>query len=169
MAKPVTEKSKRLLERLANEEIGVGKKAYQNQNHSEASKNAQRYKDDYEDKMISMLDQKNALLKLAPILKRLDKGTLDVQGAVEELAPRVLMEQMKILYSDHTTDKVKLDAIKHLLGVAGFAPSQKHEIGRLDPSTPRSSILSILEGAGKDLSAAGIEIVDDDDDSENKD
>lgn len=159
--KPATRKRKELLQKLANQEIGPNKKVYQGQNDSRATKTTQRYKDDYEDRMLSMLDQKNALLKLAPILKRLDKGTLDVQGAIDELAPNILIEQMKILYSTDTADKVKLDAIKHLLGVAGYSPSQKHEISRVDPSTPRESILSILRGSTKDWAQADIEIVDD--------
>lgn len=116
-----------------------------------------------EDSLIEAIDLRRDIAKLVPFLEKLDKGALDVRGFVDGISPQ-LLKQMLLVAFNGESEKNRLDSLKHLLGIAGHSPTQKHEIGRLDPETPKQALISMLRGAKRDLQDEGIEVVEDDSD-----
>ena len=113
-----------------------------------------------EDAFIDAYDSKRQFDKLMPILEKLNKGQLDVSGMFGETSAHAAVELLRIALAGDS-ERNRLDAVKHLLALGGHNPSQKHEISRVDPDTPKAAILSMLEGMKKDLAEAGVEVIDD--------
>ena len=97
---------------------------------------------------------------MAPHIEALNKGEIDVKQFISLANPAAAVQLAKLAFGAES-EKTMLDALKHMLGIDGHVPTQKHEIGRLDPETPKSAILSQISGMKKELELAGIEIVDD--------
>jgi len=117
---------------------------------------------DKEDSMIDAIDMRRNMEKLIPLLDKFGQGKLDVRGFLGGVEGHLLRELLLIAFSGDS-EKNKLDALKHLLGIAGHSPTQKHEIGRLDPQTPKEALLAMIRGSKRDLEDEGIRVVEDDD------
>lgn len=116
-----------------------------------------------EEWLVEAMDNKGKLLKLADIFEKLSQNKIDIVTAFGSVSPAMFLEMTQIAVSGES-EKNRLDAAKHLLALAGHTPTQRHEIGRLDPNTPKEALISLIAGAKKDLGDVGIEIVDDDED-----
>lgn len=114
-----------------------------------------------EDKMIAMIDYKDEVEKLAPLLTKLQDDKLDPQSFLEA-SMKYALKQLVSIGLTGEKEKNRLDAVKHWLGVAGMSPTQKHEVSRgVDVNTEKEAMASIIRGAAKDLKKHGIEIIDD--------
>ncbi len=122
--------------------------------------NAWRRKNEVEDSMIEMIDDKAMLKRLAPILHKLDQGKMDVTTAIQKASKLAFMKGLKMMMLS-SSDKVVADLAKHFLALAGHTPTQKLELGRIDPDTPREALMSMISGSTKDLKDEGIEVIDD--------
>lgn len=138
-----------------------------NGHSSDRQSAAWRKKNQVEDMMIDLIDNKAALKKILPILERLDAGKMDVTTALQKASKLAFAEGLKLLFLSQS-DKVKADLAKHFLALAGHTPTQKLELGRMDPETPKSALLAQLAGSKKDLEQAGIEVIDDRSDETDK-
>ena len=114
-----------------------------------------------EDSMIDAIDMRRNMQRLVPLLDKFGEGRLDIQGFLSGVSGHLLRELLVIAFSAES-EKNKLDALKHLLGIAGHSPTQKHAIERLDPATPKEALLSMIRGSKRDLEDEGIEVVEDD-------
>ncbi len=99
--------------------------------------------------------------RAAPKLYAFLQGTIPAEVAFASIAPASLMKLVEIMGGGES-EKNQLDAAKTLLGLAGFTAVQKHEIGRVDATTPKEALVSLIMGNKKNLDAAGIDVVDDD-------
>lgn len=122
--------------------------------------NAWRRKNEVEDTMIDMIDDKAMLKRLAPIIHKLDEGKMDVTTAIQKASKLAFMKGLRMMMMS-SSDKVVADLAKHFLALAGHTPTQKIELGRIDPETPREALVSMISGASKDLKEEGIEVIDD--------
>lgn len=113
-----------------------------------------------EDAMLDALDMKRSLEKLVPIFEKLDKGHYDIGQALSGLTGPALKELTQLAFAGES-EKVKLDAVKHILGLGGHVPVQKHVVGTVDASQSREALKAIIAGAQSDLLEEGIELVDD--------
>lgn len=111
--------------------------------------------------MVRAIDSKRRLEKLAELLYKLDEGLIDVGGFASGVSKETIKNLLEIALEGES-EKNRLDATKHLLGLAGHTVAQKHEVSRVDPNTPKESLIAMIKGSDKDLAKAGIEIVDDD-------
>lgn len=118
---------------------------------------------DREDAMIDAIDMRRNMEKLVPLLDKFGEGKIDVQGFLNGVSGHMTREMLTIAMSGDS-EKNRLDALKHLLGIAGHSPTQKHEIGRIDPSTPKEALLAIIRGSKRDLEDEGIEVTGDEPD-----
>lgn len=122
-----------------------------------------------EDELINAIDDLEALKRLAPTVLKLTKKKISLEQAIRDVSPDAFIMLMKLGFSEGS-DKVKADVLKHMLGLAGFSPAQKHQIERLDSNTPKEALLAMISGATSDLAKEGIEVEDDrDDDDETED
>lgn len=110
--------------------------------------------------LIQMIDMKRKFDQIGPILDKLNKGQLDVSGMFGAVSSKAAVELLRIALAGET-EKNRLDAVKHLLALGGYSPAQKHEIARVDPSTPKEAILSLLAGMKGELEPEGLDIIDD--------
>lgn len=117
-----------------------------------------------EDALINAIDMKANITKVASMFERIGNGKLDMNGAITEMSMDALKELSKFMYSENVTEKTKLDAVKYLLGIAGYVPVQKHAVASVDASTSKEQLLSIIAGSSRTLDNEGIEIIDDRDD-----
>lgn len=154
------EKSRKSKDRFTNLELTDKERLYQ---PVMTSKDAdEKYtRNGREDMMLSWIDQKRDVEKLIKLVESLQSGKQDVVGALQGLAPMALIELASILTDPKESSKVKIEAAKDVLDRAGFGKVQKHAVAAVDASTPREAILALISGKSKE-----IEIVDDDDDSE---
>lgn len=132
--------------------------------HNRAISKAGRYAkmaDKQENKMASLLDTLSAIKKAVPKLSAYLEGKVPADVAFSSIAPASLFKLVEIMGSGES-EKNQLDAAKHLLALAGHTPTQKHEIGRMDASTPKEALVSLIMGNKKALSESGIEVEDDD-------
>jgi hypothetical protein len=113
-----------------------------------------------EDAMLDALDLKRQLEKLVPIFEKLDRGHFDIGQALTAISGPALKQLVELGFSGDS-DKVKLDAVKHLLGLGGHVPVQKHLVGAVDATQSKEALKAMIAGASTDLAAEGIEIVDD--------
>jgi hypothetical protein len=113
-----------------------------------------------EDQMIDLIDLKRELRYLAPIYEKLSKGQIDVQGAINKSSKIAWAKVMQLLLFSNS-EKVQADVAKHMLALAGHSPTQKIELGRIDPETPKQALIAEITGATKELKDEGIEVVDD--------
>lgn len=112
---------------------------------------------------MELVDNVSALRKAVPKLDAYLEGKIPADVAFAALGPAAIQTLTKIMaYGE--SEKNQMDAAKHILALAGFTPSQKHEISRVDANTPKEALVSLIMGNKKGLEAAGIEVVDDDDD-----
>jgi len=114
-----------------------------------------------EDAMLDALDLKRQLEKLVPIFEKLDRGHFDISQALTAISGPALKQLVEIGFAGDS-DKVKLDAVKHLLGLGGHTVVQKHALATVDASQSKEAFIAMISGASKDLEAVGIEFVDDD-------
>lgn len=119
-----------------------------------------------EDSMIEMIDLKKQITTLLTIFERLDKGHIDTQQAIGELSGPALKKMVMHAFSEASQQKVSLDAIKQLLGMAGFTPVNKHVVGSVSADQSKEALLSLIAGSAKQLKQDGIEILDDREDSD---
>jgi hypothetical protein len=113
-----------------------------------------------EDSMLDAIDLRRDLAKLVPIFEKLDTGAYDIGQALSSLSGPAL-KQLTMLAFAGESEKTVLEATKHVLGLAGFTPVQKHAVASFDANTSKEQLLSIIAGSKKDLEDEGIEIVDD--------
>lgn len=147
---------------------GHSQKQYQSQTESRGNKGHYGNKGrlNYsEDSMADYLDNKRAYEKMAPFIEELMDGRMGVKDFITKMNPAAAVNLAKMALGSES-EKIMLDAIKHMLGIDGHVPTQKHEIGRLDPETPKNAILSQISGMTKELAEAGIEIIDDREDED---
>lgn len=123
---------------------------------------AHRNKEEAE--LVKMIDEKDAVLSLNKEIRKLS-NTNDVQSFLTEISPTMAIE-LALLAKASDSEKIKLEAIKDILDRAGFGKVTKHAVARFDANSSKEQILAAIMGARKDLSKAGIEIVDDDEDQE---
>lgn len=153
--------------RIYNQEVGLTKgdalKIPQKQTKTGKAAAGDRYHAAQmeEDALIEFIDFKRAIRHLAPIMEKLQKRKMSVRDAFEEISSAAFMETAKLMFSESTSEKVKADLLKYVLGVSGHVPSQKIEVGRLDPSMPKEALISLIAGARKDLEKENIDIIDD--------
>lgn len=131
---------------------------------SRSKKARQQYhqqKDHMEVRLVELVDNVKALRKFVPKLDEYLAGKIPADVAFASLGPAALQTLARIMaYGE--SEKNQMDAAKHLLGLAGYTPSQKHEISRVDANTPKEALVSLILGNKKTLEASGIEIVEDD-------
>jgi len=151
---------------LTLKEKELKKESYQRQKQRNHVKN-HRGKQDYsltdaviEDNIIDAIDFRREFSQMKNILEKLAVDKTDPLTFCSEMSKFALMQLSSIAFTGEK-EKNRLDAQKHLLALAGLNPTQKHEVSRLDPETPKSALMSIVRGSMKDLEAEGIEIVDD--------
>lgn len=111
--------------------------------------------------LLDAIDTYRAIQKAVPNLAKFLEGKIPADIAFSSIAPASLMKLVEIMGAGES-EKNQLDAAKHLLSLAGHTPTQKHEIGRIDASTPKEALVSLIMGNKKNLDAAGIEIMEDD-------
>lgn len=114
----------------------------------------------YEDALVNAIDMKRDIELVAKIFKKIDDGTIDVTGLFHGTSP-VVAKKLLYIALNGESEKNRLDALKHLLALAGHSPAQKHEISRVDPSTPKEALLSLIAGQMRELKDEGIEVEDD--------
>ncbi len=115
---------------------------------------------DHQNQVADMLDTLAAVKRAAPKLFDFLQGKIPADVAFSSIAPASLMKLVEIMGGGES-EKNQLDAAKHLLALAGHTPTQKHEIGRVDASTPKEALVSLIMGNKKNLEASGIEVEDD--------
>ncbi len=115
-----------------------------------------------EDDMIAAIDFRKGVDKMRPLLEKLVEDKFDPTSFFGAVSKYAAAELSSIAFTGEK-EKNRLDALKHLLSLGGHTPTQKHEIGRIDSSTEKEALMSIIRGAQKDLLTEGIEFVDDDD------
>jgi hypothetical protein len=113
-----------------------------------------------EDAMIAAIDLRRDIEKVAKIFERIDEGKIDVQGLFSGATP-IIAKKLIYMALAGESEKNRLDASKHLLALAGHNPAQKHEISRIDPSTPKEALLAMIAGQAQELQDEGIDVVDD--------
>jgi hypothetical protein len=147
-------------DRYTNLELEPGERLYQpvmtDQNRAEKYTRNGR-----EDMMLSWIDQKRDVEKLIKLVESLQSGKQDVMGALQDLAPEMLIELASIATDPKEASKIRLAAVTDWLDRAGFGKVNKHAIGPIDANTPRQAIMALIAGKSKE-----IEIVDDEDDTE---
>ncbi len=118
-----------------------------------------------EHRLVELVDTVSALRKAVPKLQDYLDGKVTAETAFSALGPAALYELARVM-AHGESEKNKMDAAKHILGLAGFTPSQKHEISRVDANTPKEALVSLIMGNKKALDAAGIEVIEDDEDTD---
>jgi hypothetical protein len=161
IAKDPDEPYKRLKDRQNNQDQRFGINPRKGRN---ASINVKKQEED----LVGAIDDLRAIQRLAPTILKLTKRKISLEQAMRETAPEALLMLMKLAFSEGS-DKVKADVLKHMLALAGHSPAQKHQIERVDPNTPKDSLIAMIAGASKDLEKEGFEVDDDRDDEEAED
>lgn len=155
MAKSMDEKKPRKSGVVADNRIvhsrSENDSGYHNKNH-------------IEDRIATALDHHKELKKYADLLERLEK-TRDVQGFIQDIAPEVAASMLLMMANPSTPAKVKVEMMKDMLDRAGFGKVTKHAVARFDASTSKDAIISSILGSKKDLGKVGIEITDDEEDT----
>lgn len=131
-----------------------------------ASHNAQKAHS-MESRLCEMVDTLTALRKAMPRLQDYVDGKISADIAFSHIAPASLIKLVKIM-SEGESEKNQLDAAKHLLALAGHIPAQRHEVSRVDVSTPKEALVSLILSNRKNLEAHDIEVVDDEQDKNNQ-
>lgn len=126
-------------------------------------------KHEKEDELIDALDSLALLRRLEPTIRKLNSKKIDVSRAAMEVSGEALLVGLKLLFSEATSEKVRADLLKHVLGIGGFSPTAKIGIERIDPSTPKEALLSMIAGASEDLKTAGFEVIDERGEPEDED
>lgn len=114
-----------------------------------------------EEKMVEMLDFKRHAEKLLPIFERLDTGKIDTQQAIGELSSAALVKLIEHAFSGNSAQKISLEAVKQLLGMAGFTQVNKHVVGTVSADQSKEALLALIAGSSKQLKNDDIEIIDD--------
>lgn len=112
-----------------------------------------------EEKMIEAIDDLRAMKRLAPTVLKLLSGKIPLERAIKESSNETFLMLMKMAFTEGNP-KVKSNILMHMLALAGYSATQKHQIERVDPDTPRDALLSIIAGAREDLIKEGIEMAD---------
>ncbi len=112
-----------------------------------------------EEKMIEAIDDLRAMKRLAPTVMKLLKKKIPLDQAIKETSSETFLMLMKMAFTEGNP-KVKSNVLMHMLSLAGYSATQKHQIERIDPDSPREALLSMIAGAKDDLSKEGIEVVD---------
>ncbi len=120
-----------------------------------------------EDELIQAIDDLKAMRRLAPTISKLLSKKIPLETAIKETSHETFMMLMKMAFTE-ANPKVKSQVLMHMLSLAGFSATQKHQVERIDPATPRDALLSMIAGAKSDLEAEGIDITDNRDRPEEK-
>lgn len=162
MASQDDDYEKELRKKLLSKNIGAesGRMIAEVENSLSRKEKLHDLKHEAEDKMIDLIDLKRELRYLAPIYEKLSKGQIDVQGAINKSSKIAWAKVMQLLLFSNS-EKVQADVAKHMLALAGHSPTQKIELGRIDPETPKQALIAEITGATKELKDEGIEVVDD--------
>ena len=150
--------SKQSFDRFSGIEVSGKERLYQEPMKTQHS--AEKYgKNNKEDMMLELIDQKRNLEKIVKMVETLENGKQDVMGALQDMSPQMLIELASMAFNQKESSKVRLEAVKDWLDRAGFGKVNKHAIAPVDASTPRDAILALITGKSK---GADVEIVDDD-------
>jgi hypothetical protein len=147
---------------------GHSKKQFQSQIEARTNKghHGNKGRMNYSEESIAdFIDNKRFFERMAPHIEALQAGDIDVKEFITRASPSAAMQLAKLAFSSES-EKTMLEALKYMLGIEGHVPTQRHEIGRIDPDTPKAAIISQIAGMNKEFAASGIEIVDDRDDSD---
>lgn len=120
-----------------------------------------------EQSMIEAYDNQEALTKFATAIEMLEK-TKDVGAFLGAVSPKMAIE-LVCLASNGDNKKVQLSAIQDILDRAGYGKVNKHAVARVSVTESKDALISLLLGANNALKAEGIEIVEDDNDNQDKD
>ncbi len=142
------------------------KQAYENKMHTRNHRGKQdHYLTDstIEDDMIAAVDFRKEMGTMRTILAKLVEDKYDPTSFFQGISKYAAAELASVAFTGEK-EKNRLDALKHLLSLGGHTATQKHEISRMDPATPKEALLAHIMGGRKDLAEEGIEIVDDSED-----
>lgn len=131
------------------------------------AENASGYhnKNHIEDRIAEALDHKEALKRYATLLEKL-ASTGDVNGFFQDIAPETAAALLLQMVDPKTPPKIKAEIRKDMLDRAGYGKVTKHAVARFDASASKDEIISRILGSKKDLGKVGIEITDDEEDSD---
>lgn len=118
-----------------------------------------------EDRIAQALDHKQELKRYASLLEKLSK-TGDVNGFFQDVAPETAAAMLLQMTNPHTPAKIKVELMKDILDRAGYGKVTKHAVARFDASASKDEIISRILGSKKDLGKVGIEITDDEENSD---
>jgi hypothetical protein len=114
----------------------------------------------YENNLVNSLDCWRDIQKMTKLLTQMDKGEIDLQSFFQGFSTEAAKTLILTAISGEN-EKNQLEAAKHLLALSGHAPSQKLQVERIDPDTPKQALISMLMGSRDALADEGIIIEDD--------
>lgn len=138
------------------EKIGLPEK--KTQGHSHFDRNSA------EDALIEAIDQRDFLTKHAEWVTKLQEGKLDVQSALQDLSPDMVIQLAFMAFSKDVSSKTRLTAIQDWLDRAGYSKVQKIAAAMVDPNAPKEQLISLIASLGKKNKV--IEVTDEEDQKE---
>jgi len=113
---------------------------------------------DKEQAIVDAIDSKRLIERHADLIFKLENDGLPIEKFLNEVSPR-MMHMLFQLAECAESEKVKFEAIREILALAGYSKVQKVAIANVDPNADKRQLKSLVEGlAGK---LEDVEIVDD--------